>query len=156
MNAEVEKEINKQNIRSRIEQTIHQLYDNSPFIHLCGIELVDIKCGEITMQMKIAENIHVNTHGVVHAGAFVTLADTAFGAVCITKGRRSVTTGLSFNVIGNIKAGGTAIAVVKLGHMGRTIGSATVDIFSDKGRLLCQGIGNLHMTETLEGIPSEW
>ena len=69
MNAETEKEINTQNIRSRIEQTIHRLYDNSPFIHLCGIELVDIKCGEITMQMKIAENIHVNTHGVVHAGA---------------------------------------------------------------------------------------
>ncbi len=156
MNIEFKKEINTKKIRTRIEQTIHSLYDSSPFIRLCGIELVDIKCGEITMQMKIAENIHVNTHGVVHAGAFVTLADTAFGAVCITKGRRSVTTGLSFNVIGNIKAGGTAVAVVKIGHMGRTVCSATVDIFSDQGRLLCQGIGNLYMTETLEGIPGEW
>ena len=67
-----------------------------------------------------------------------------------------MTTGLSFNIIGNIKAGGMAVAVVKLGHMGRTVGSATVDIFSDEGRLLCQGIGNLYMTETLDDIPGEW
>jgi hypothetical protein len=40
--------------------------------------------------------------------------------------------------------------------MGRTVGSATVDIFSDEGRLLCQGIGNLYMTETLDDIPGEW
>lgn len=143
-------------IRSSIEEAIHRLYDNSPFIHLCGIELVSVKCGEIIMKMKTKPDIHVNTHGVVHAGAFVTLADTAFGAVCITKGRRSVTTGLSFNIVGNIKAGETAIAVVKTGHIGRTVGSATVDIHSEKGRLLCQGLGNLHMTEVLENIPFAW
>ena len=143
-------------VRRRIEDTIHRLYDNSPFIRICGIELVDFGCGEITMRMKISEDIHVNTHGVAHAGAFVTLADTAFGAVCITKGRRSVTTGLSFNVIGNIKPGKTAVAVVKAGHLGRTVGFATVDIFDENGRLLCQGIGNLHMTEILEDIPAEW
>jgi acyl-CoA thioesterase len=143
-------------IRKLIADTIHRLYDNSPFIRICGIELVDFGCGEITMRMKISGDIHVNTHGVAHAGAFVTLADTAFGAVCITKGRRSVTTGLSFNVIGNVKPGETATAVVKAGHLGRTVGSATVDITDDKGRLLCQGIGNLHMTEILEDIPAEW
>ena len=148
----------KQNesVRNLVEEIIHRLYDNSPFIQVCGIELVGFGCGEITMRMKISESIHVNTHGVAHAGAFVTLADTAFGAVCITKGRRSVTTGLSFNVIGNIKPGETAIAVAKAGHLGRTVGSATVDIFDGNGRLLCQGIGNLHMTETLEDIPAEW
>ena len=143
-------------IRTKIEEVIHRLYDNSPFIHICGIELVSVGCGEITMRMPIQEDVHVNTHGVVHAGAFMTLADTAFGAVCITKGRRSVTTGLSFNIIGNIKAGSTAIAVVKAGHLGRTVGSATVDVLDETGRLLCQGIGNLHMTEMLEGIPAEW
>ena len=143
-------------VRKRVEETIHRLYDNSPFIRLCGIELAGFGCGEITMRMKIDGNVHVNTHGVAHAGAFVTLADTAFGAVCITKGRRSVTTGLSFNVIGNIKPGETATAVVKAGHLGRTVGSATVDIFDENGRLLCQGIGNLHMTEVLADIPTEW
>lgn len=143
-------------IRKTIRDVIHTLYDDSPFIRLCGIEMVDFHCGEITMRMKVDANVHVNTHGVVHAGAFVTLADTAFGAVCITKGRRSVTTGLSFNVIGNIKPGATAVAVVKAGHLGRSVGSATVDIFDENGRLLCQGIGNLHMTDVLPEIPAEW
>ena len=143
-------------VRRRVEDTIHRLYDNSPFIRICGIELDSVRCGEFTMRMNIDGKVHVNTHGVVHAGAFVTLADTAFGAVCITKGRRSVTTGLSFNVVGNIKPGETAVAVVRAGHLGRTVGSATVDIFDGNGRLLCQGIGNLHMTEVLEDIPAEW
>lgn len=48
------------------------------------------------------------------------------------------------------------MAVVKAGHLGRFVGSATVDIFDENGRLLCQGIGNLHMTDVLPEIPAEW
>lgn len=59
------------------------------------------------------------------------------------------------NVVGNIKPGETATAVVKAGHLGRTVGSATVDILDEKGRLLRQGIGNLHMTKVLADIPAE-
>ena len=32
-------------VRTRVEETIHRLYDNSPFIRLCGIELAGFGCG---------------------------------------------------------------------------------------------------------------
>ena len=87
-----------------------------------GIEITRVADGEVGARLKIAPH-HLAPHGFLHAGAVVTLADTAAGYACVAnmpEGGTSFTTiELKSNHLGTAREGAIA-CVAKPVHLGRT------------------------------------
>lgn len=79
-----------------------------------------------------------NPYGMLHGGAYYTLADCACGCACRMDGRKYVTLqgGLSF-----LKgvSGGRVTAQARVRHRGRTTCLVEVEITSEAGTLLAKG-----------------
>lgn len=80
----------------------------------------------------------LNLHGLLHGGAYYTLADCAGGVACRTDGRRYVTLHGGIDFIRSVSSGTvTARAVIR--HRGRSTCQAAVDITDQAGTLLATG-----------------
>lgn len=86
-----------------------------------GLELVELSPGALTLQMNI-QSYHIAANGYLHAGAVVTLADTACGFGCLANlpaGAHSFTTiELKSNFL-RTATSGVIHAVARLTHGGR-------------------------------------
>ena len=60
-------------------QIIKDVYSINSFVKLCGMELVDVECGKVTLTMPIDAAKHTNLYEVAHGGSLAALADTALG-----------------------------------------------------------------------------
>ena len=95
--------------------------------------------GDGTAEASLEIGPHsLNHYGVLHGGAFYTLADCAAGAACRTDGRKYVTLHGSMDFIRSAKVGHvTARAAVK--HRGRTTCLVSVEISGPDGTVYASG-----------------
>ena len=70
-------------------QTIKNVYSINSFVKLCGMELVDVECGKVKLQMPIDASKHTNLYEVAHGGSLAALADTALGMASASVGARA-------------------------------------------------------------------
>lgn len=101
-----------------------------------GLELIDI--GEGTAAMRcVIRPIHLAPNGFLHAGAVVTLADTAAGYGCVGNlpegGSGFTTIELKTNFTGTLLEG-AMLAEAKMIHGGRTTQLWDVDIVEEETR----------------------
>ena len=79
-----------------------------------------------------------NPYGILHGGAFYTLADCACGCACRMDGRKYVTLQGGLNFLKSVSEGRvTAQATVR--HRGRTTCLVEVEITAETGALLVKG-----------------
>ena len=79
-----------------------------------------------------------NPYGILHGGAFYTLADCACGCACRMDGRKYVTLQGGLNFLKSVSEGRvTAQATVR--HRGRTTCLVEVEITAETGALLAKG-----------------
>jgi len=87
-----------------------------------GIELVEASYGRLVAQIAVADH-HMAANGYLHAGAIVTLADTACGFGCfasLPEGAHSFTTvELKSNFLRTVGPGAVIRAEARLVHDGR-------------------------------------
>lgn len=87
-----------------------------------GIEITRVGGGEVAARLPIKPH-HLAPNGFLHAGAVITLADTAAGYACVAnmpEGGTSFTTiELKSNHLGTAREGAIA-CVAKPAHLGRT------------------------------------
>ena len=87
-----------------------------------GIQIVAISNGEVSARLEIKPH-HLAPNGFLHAGAVITLADTAAGYACIAnlpEGANSFTTiELKSNHLGTAREGAIA-CVARPAHLGKT------------------------------------
>ena len=87
-----------------------------------GIEITRVADGEVEARLDIKPH-HLAPNGFLHAGAVVTLADTAAGYACVAnmpEGGQSFTTiELKSNHLGTARDGAIA-CIAKAAHLGRT------------------------------------
>ena len=87
-----------------------------------GIEITRVSDAEVEARLKIKPH-HLAPNGFLHAGAVITLADTAAGYACVAnmpEGGQSFTTiELKSNHLGTARDGAIA-CVAKAAHLGRT------------------------------------
>ena len=87
-----------------------------------GIEITRVADGEVAARLEVKSH-HLAPNGFLHAGAVITLADTAAGYACVAnmpEGGHSFTTiELKSNHLGTARDGAIA-CVAKAAHLGRT------------------------------------
>ena len=110
-----------------------------PFAGACGIEVRAAAADEVVAELAWAPE-RCTSGGVLHGGALMTLADSA-GAVCaflnLPAGASTSTIESKTNFFRGLRSG-TAHAVTRPLHVGRTTIVVQTDISDDEGRRLAQ------------------
>lgn len=144
------------NPKEEYTQTIKKVYSINSFVKLCGIELVDVECGKVTLQMPIDSAKHTNLYEVAHGGSLAALADTALGIASASVGARVVTINYTINFIKNLHAGDIATAVAKVIHRGHKTIIIKVETRNNAGTLLTEMTGTMYVIGQFENIPEKW
>ena len=118
------------------ENTSHTLLPNA-FALINGIQTSSPGPDRGESVLHLGPN-SLNPYGLLHGGAYYTMADCAGGCACRTDGRYYVTLHGGIDFIRSARSGVvTARAVVR--HRGRSTCQAAVDITDENGVLLATG-----------------
>ena len=116
--------------------------DDSPFLRFVGIEYVQSAGGVGSVSLSVQAH-HLQAAGQVHGGLISVLADTAcFRAVrsLLSPGQRTTTVELKVNFLESANSGRlTAVATI-VSNKDRLM-VADIEVNSDDGRLIAQGLG---------------
>ena len=104
-----------------------------------GVQIAKVDAGALDARLTVRPEL-LAPNGYLHAGAVVTLADTAAGYACISHlpdGAKSFTTiELKTNFLGTAREG-TLVAKARAAHLGRTTQVWDVEVETvDEGRTL--------------------
>ncbi len=79
------------------------------FARRMGIELIELRPGYSCMAMTLTADM-LNFHGTPHGGAIFSLADSAFGAACNSRGRAAVALSVDIHYLSVASVGSRLIA----------------------------------------------
>lgn len=119
-----------------MEEQTHPLRPNA-FANHNGIQyrMVGPEQAEATLEI-VPDSL--NPYGLLHGGAYYTLADCACGCVCRSDGRRYVTIHGGIDFIHSAH-GGKVTASARVRHRGKTTCQLAVEIYDEAGTLLATG-----------------
>ena len=135
---------------------IRDIFSRNRYVVASDIVIDEVGCGWAKLHMAIDPEVHINPSGVVHGGAFSTLANTAVGVACCTVGAKTVTLNITTDFIRNIHAGETAWAEAEVLHRGSRTIVLTAKIYDDRRALLCQTMASMYVKGDDERIPQKW
>ena len=116
--------------------------DDSPFLRFVGLEIGKSENGVGQVALSIQPH-HLQAAGQVHGGLIAVLADTAmFRAVrsLLGPGQRTTTVELKVNFLESTSAGKLTASATVLNRDERLL-VGDIEIKSDDGRLIAQGLG---------------
>ena len=120
-----------------LEQLIKAGQDCLPG-HL-GVRITRVDNGEVDAELDVLPHL-LAPNGYLHAGAIITLADTAAGYACMTnlpEGANSFTTiEIKSNHLGTARDG-TIRCTAKAAHVGRTTQVWQIDLRNEAGQMTC-------------------
>ena len=112
-----------------------------------GISVRSLSAEGAEAEMEISDN-EKNYMGMLHGGAFFTIADVVAGLCVSYYGEQCVTLSSNLNYLKAASAG-KIIARSSLSRRGRKICVCETRIISEEGTLLCTGTFTMYMT----GVP---
>lgn len=118
--------------------------ERNPFVRHNHIRVGQVQRDEAVIYLDVAPE-STNVYGVVHGGAYFTMADCCAGLVACSDGRQYVTQDASVQFIHNITAG-RATARGTVLNRGRRICLVEVRITSREGALLFSGVFSMYCT----------
>ena len=119
-----------------------------------GISLTVFKEGYAEAEMEVGPNTK-NLLGMMHGGAYYTLADVAAGCAVIPYGKVCVTLGADIHYMRPTNSGKVVAKATVLQHGGR-IGVIRVEVEDAAGETLCVSTVTMYMTSKPVGdVPSE-
>ncbi len=116
--------------------------DNSPFLRFVGIEEGLSEKGVGSVSMAIQPH-HLQAAGQVHGGLMAVLVDTAFFRAVrstLAPNQRTTTVELKVNFLESASSGCLTATARIIGSSNR-LTVADVEVVSDDGRLVAQGLG---------------
>lgn len=108
--------------------------DKNEFMRYNGIEVTVVKQDYAEVELEVTDK-SLNPYGMVHGGAYYTLADCAAGVAARSSGEKFVTLSGSMNFIKSVRCGRLK-AIANLLHRGRTTCVVHVEIVEETGKLL--------------------
>lgn len=112
-----------------------------------GISVRSLSAEGAEAEMEISDN-EKNYMGMLHGGAFFTIADVVAGLCVSYYGEQCVTLSSNLNYLKAASAG-KIIARSSLSRRGRKICVCEIRIISEEGTFLCTGTFTMYMT----GVP---
>lgn len=117
------------------QNNIHQINAASDYLSFHGITLLEAENGVSKVVMDINHSIS-NIYGTVHGGALFTLADTAAGSACYSRGQKCVTLNSTIHFI-HPGINGVLTAYGKEVSRGKKTGIYDVTITDEDDRIVC-------------------
>lgn len=114
-----------------------QLLDANSFMHHNGIAVTQVTAQMAEARLTIAPE-SLNPYGLLHGGAYFTMADVASGALARSDGRSYVTVTSHINFVRSVRQG-QVIARARLRHRGRSTCLIAVEVYDEEERLLATG-----------------
>jgi uncharacterized protein (TIGR00369 family) len=112
-----------------------------PYARFLGLELGDIRAGEVSIHLDIRDELKQN-QGVVHGGAIASLIDTASAFALLTQievDERVTTTDLTIHYLRPAIAG-RITATARIVRGGRRLFVLSVDVHGDAAALLATAV----------------
>jgi len=127
--------------KGRSFERVRNLFDNSPYYRLLGIEVTDIKEGESRIRIAFKQKLtHLN--GIVAGGAIASLADSSVTAALLSlvePSFRIMTIEFKINFFLPVIAG-ELTAKAKIVHKDCETAVGVVEIINGDGKLVSKGI----------------
>ena len=115
------------------------LHAAMPLCALLGMRVVSAEVDAVALELDWSESL-CTTAGLVHGGALMALADSA-GAVCaflnLPDGASTSTVSSTTSLVRGVRSG-TAHAVARPAHVGRSFILVAVEVTDDDGRLVAE------------------
>jgi uncharacterized protein (TIGR00369 family) len=121
-------------------QRARNAFDKVAYARLLGLELCELKSGDVTVCLDVRDEVKQN-HGVVHGGAIASLIDTASAFVILTaidENERVTTTDLTIHYLRPVTLG-RMLARARIVRGGRRRFVVNVEVEND-GRLAATGV----------------
>lgn len=136
---------------------ITEIYKSNSFMHLCGIQIKGIGCGQATVGLVIDGARHTNVNGKLHGGLLMTLMDNATGIAAASRGKRVVTVSMTVDFIKGAQAGDAVEAHAEIRYMDTANITMEINIYNAAtGKLLATGMSCMMIIDTFSGIPESW
>jgi len=123
------------------KQLAHEIFKKVPYIKLIGMELIDIKRGEATLELKIRDHLR-QLYGLLHGGATASLIDTAtaFALVSILKKEeKTATVDLTIHYLRPV-IDGSIICVAKVVKPGKRLSTVSAEVFDKDKNLIATAL----------------
>jgi uncharacterized domain 1 len=130
-----------QNIEKSLEEKARQALEAVSFAKLLGIELAELRDGEVVMRMKMRDELR-QPHGVLHGGATASLIDTAMAFAVITKlaaDEKATTVDLTVHFLRPV-VDEDVTCKAKIVRAGKRLLTVSADVFSDNGKQIATAI----------------
>lgn len=121
-----------------IQEEMDQILNRNPFARYLGMKLLEVRLGFVRGSVPMKEE-HCNVYGGMHGGCVFALADTIAGIAAATYGHMVTTLDSSFNYLEAIRDTKEVICEARVVRHGGRISVLSVEIFDDKGKLVCNG-----------------
>lgn len=123
---------------------LKKYFSRDAFAALCGIEIIQTGPGFAKTRLCVDKR-HLNSQNIAHGGLLFTLADMAFGAAGLTRGKSAVgiTTTMSF-----MKAGKTDVLYAEAREISRSrrLATYTVHVKDSSGDVIALFQGTAYLT----------
>jgi acyl-CoA thioesterase len=123
------------------KEIARKVFETVPFINLIGMELIELKVGEATLQLKMREELR-QPHGLLHGGATASLIDTAtaFANVTVLKeNEKAATVDLSIHYLRPVLEG-TIICTAKVIKAGKRLSTISAEVVNEDGKLIATAL----------------
>ena len=114
------------------EQIFHRMFDNDPFSHWMGMELMSVGPGACTLKMTVRKEM-LNGFGVAHGGITFSLADSAFAFACNSHGRHAVSIHCSIEHAAPVREGDVLTAAATEDHLGNSLSNYAIRVTKADG-----------------------
>lgn len=134
-------------------EQVKQSIERDRLARLLGIELVELSLGRAVARMTVREDFY-NGVGILHGGAYFTLADFAFAAASNSHGRVAVAINANISFTKAVKTG-TLTATAEEVAVSNRLGNYLVRITDEQGAIVAQFQGTVfRKDEPLPGLES--
>lgn len=120
------------------QEEMNQVIDRNPFAKYLGMKLTKVEEGFASGTVPMKKE-HSNVYGGMHGGCVFAMADTIAGIAAASYGHMVTTLDTSFNYLEAIRDTREVICEARVVRHGGRITVLNVEIFDDKGRLVCNG-----------------
>jgi acyl-CoA thioesterase len=123
------------------QKIAHEIFKKVPYINLLGMELIDIKSGEATLELKMRDELR-QPYGLLHGGATASLIDTAtaFALVSVLeKEDKTATVDLTVHYLRPVMEG-SITCLAKVVKVGRRLSTVSAEVLNDENKLVATAL----------------
>jgi len=128
-------------LMSELKEKALEIFRKVPYINLLQMELIEIKPGEATLELKVRDELR-QPQGLLHGGAISSLIDTATAfaaATMLENGENAFTSNLTVHFLRSVKEG-KVTCKAKVIKSGKRLITVSAEVLNDSDELVATSL----------------